>query len=247
MKNDLVTLESPKVSDKYWWPIRQARIAEALKFPTATLAEYEREKLKFTSVFKSGRYAIRFGKPGKEAFWPPEKVNQSDMYPALFKDGKLTDFRATFKAIFDEFENIVDKNPKAAELLARMLFRGAIMADHVEVKPGKWRFLPDEEIISRLEKNIGPLISGLPLRVFLEYIDAIAWNEDVKYQVPRENRRKYPKKVGQYTFFTTCVHICLALLRKKPISNLVYSLMRTRGVADIRAEEAISALGIELI
>ena len=247
MKKYITTLESAKISDKYWWPIRQARIAEALLFPSAKIAEYERDKLEFTQVFKSSGYEVRFGKPGKEAFWEEKKVNAPDMFPGLFKNGKLTDFRATFKIIFDEFEHAAAKDKDAAELLARVLFRAAIMADHVEKKKGEWRYYPDEEILSRLESNIGPLACKLPLRVFLAYVDAIAWNEDVKYQVPRQNRRKYPKKVGQYTFFTTCVHIVLTLLGKKPVSGLVYALMRTRGVADIRAEEAINALGIELV
>ncbi len=246
MKNSFLTIESSKVSDKYWWPIRQARIAEGLSFPSVSLSEYDRAKLKYSTIFKEGQYTIRLGKPGKESFWPEAKVNSFDMYPSLFKNGKLTDFRATFKAIFDEFEHMVNKDSEATELLARILFRAAVMADHVEIKPGKWRYRPDEKVIAKLEKHIGPLLCGLPLIIFLEYIDAIAWNEDVKYQVPRENRRKYPKKVGQYTFFSTCVHICLSLLKKKPISSLVYALMRTRGVADLRAEEIIMALGLEL-
>ena len=56
------------------------------------------------------------------------------------------------------------------------------MADHVEVTKGKWRYAPNKAVLTEISKKI-PELHGVSLSAFLAYLDAIGWNEDVKYCV----------------------------------------------------------------
>ena len=242
--NELIRLNSHQLTRDYWWPIREARIAESLKFPSATLVKLDRDKLEYSTVYEMGIYSLKFGKPGKEAFLEKsEKINRNDMFPAIFKDEELSTYRASFGQLNAEIEHFADANREATINLARLFFRAAIMADYRMGEEGRWRLKLPPTTIDYFHEALPPLLSGYPFEIFVSYLDMIAWNEDVKYQAPRENRKDYADLVGQYSFFSTQAHIAAAMADALPLAPLISALIRTRGVAPLEIDDAVTSLG----
>ena len=120
------------------------------------------------------------------------------------------------------------------ELLACLLFRSAFMLDHQEQQPGsgRWRHEPPEAVVRAIEEQSPVMAAGqyeLPFRVFLHLIDALAWNEDVKYNpdpASIQNR-------GRRNTLLTCVNIIGVFLDRVSLVDFVGLIIRGRGVAPI--------------
>lgn len=139
----------------------------------------------FHEIYKMGNYSIGVGKPGKEVFSSTIKYqsgiksnNPNDMTPRIFLNKELVSYDGSFEAIFKEFVRL-HESEEALQILGSLLFRNAFLLDHKKIN-NKWRYQPPYEAINKI-KNICSNFLGLPVEVFLYYLELIASNEDTKY------------------------------------------------------------------
>jgi hypothetical protein len=200
---------------------RLASVTEAVAWPSGT-----QDELVFQTVWQGEPYSVRLGKPGKEAAADYANCryrdghrgnNPNDMRPSIFRGGELVEKHiASFVQIFDEIQKLSESgDDDALELIGALLFRSAFMIDHVEIEPGKWRYQPPVEVIAEL-KRILPLAEGLPIEVFLHFLDALAWNEDAKYHTLGYDIRT---GTGRRNNLLTCVNLIGVLLNEVRISK----------------------------
>jgi hypothetical protein len=165
---------------------RRQRINEAVSW------EPGKRKPRGYPVWSKGEFVIKLQKPGKEATRKGERKNRYDMLPVVFEAGERATKNASFK---DLFIALYQRRPtrQAGRLLGALLVRSAYMEDHIEARKGKWRYDPNLAVISRIRRDIRTIF-GLPILEFLHYVDALAWNEDVKYQKGLRRRKNKKKK-----------------------------------------------------
>jgi len=227
---------------------RQEAIAEARTWPRGR----NRNDQRFTQVSpKLGPYHVSLGKPGKEA--EPDwggRPNPNDMTPTLFCDGLRVDFTPSFTGIFREFQHMgasYDEQGRASELslelLACLLFRAAFMLDHTETSPGSrcWRYTPPVPVLDILEQEL-PCIEeqSVPTRVFLHLIDALAWNEDVKYNPDGAHLGG----TGRQNTLLTCVKVIGVVMDRVSIADVIGHMTVARGVSPITQRDALRAFPI---
>ena len=191
-------------------------------------------------------YCVKLGKPGKEAAPGYSKPNQYDMTPTVFRDGMALAWTPTFDELFREFQHMGTAeytgdrvSATVLELLACLLFRSAFMLDHDEHELGSrcWRYEPPIAVLEVIEDQAPVIIGGsyeLPFRVYLQLIDALAWNEDAKYNPDPssiENR-------GRKNTLLTCVNIIGVFLDRVSLVDFVSLMIRGRGVAPISQKAA---------
>ncbi|MEI7942157.1 MAG: hypothetical protein WCH76_03190, partial [Candidatus Riflemargulisbacteria bacterium] len=165
-------------------PRKLATIEEALSWERG----YSTQSQKLTVTHKLGEYKIGYLKPGKEfdVLTLRHKEgrfsnNQNDMRPIILKNDNIVDVTQSFTGVFEELQSLGRQDAFALELLACLLFRAAFMLDHYyDDELNVWRYFPAENIINSIESKTKK-IHGMPLSVYLRYLDAIALNEDVKY------------------------------------------------------------------
>jgi hypothetical protein len=220
---------------------RLAHVSEAISWFSGT-----QEEQKFTTVWEKGEYSIKLGKPGKEA--APGYMgckyqdghrgdNPNDMRPSIFRNGTLVEKHiASFVQIFDEIQKLSESdNDNALELIGALLFRSAFMVDHKEVAPGVWRYHPPAEVMAELERSM-PLAEGLPIEAFLHFLEALAWNEDVKYHTLGYDIRT---GTGRRNNLLTCVNLIGVLLNEVRISKFAGNFGRPPvGISAISNVEA---------
>jgi hypothetical protein len=126
------------------------------------------------------------------------------------------------------------------------------MEDHVQVHKKKWRYQPNEGVVKEIGRKLKTIL-GLPILGFLQYVDAVAWNEDVKYQkgLKRRQRSKKKKKArkrrtklpntGRVNTLLTLAHVVAADIGAVPITDVLGGLIIGRGVAPIGKARAIEA------
>jgi hypothetical protein len=110
----------------------------------------------------------------------------------------------------------------------------------------KWRWRPPEnvmaEVRTRLPEGVFTRVGQLPVEVFLQYIDALAWNEDVKYRtITTEKGKSYRLDVGRRNNLSTSAHVIAVMLTSAPISGLGQAFSRGRGVGPIQPAMARQA------
>ncbi|MEK7100980.1 MAG: hypothetical protein AAB921_02675, partial [Patescibacteria group bacterium] len=151
-------------------------------------------------------YEVGAGKPGKEAKEGRALPNSNDMWPYVKKNGSFPGNDATFANIFREFEHMEKKSVHSLELLGSLLVRSAYMLDHVQSEIDIV-YAPPQDIVEEISRDI-PLALGFPLIVFLQYIDTIALNEDVKYYTKGIDRGKpYGTGAGRQNNLLTCARL----------------------------------------
>lgn len=140
----------------------------------------------FHPLYKVSDYSIGVGKPGKEVFSESIKYqsgeksnNPNDMTPRIFLNGNLVSYDGSFEAIFKEFVRL-HESQEALQILGSLLYRNAFLLDHVKVH-GHWRYQPPVEAVNKIKETCNCFL-GLPIEVFLFYLELIASNEDTKYQ-----------------------------------------------------------------
>ncbi len=155
------------------------------------------------------------------------------MWPYI-KKGEVFDSRsATFGEIFRELEHMSNKNKHSLELLGSLLARSALMLDH-DVVDGRVQYNPPQDIVKEIAAEI-PTLFNTPLNVFLQYIEAIALNEDVKYQRNLNTLGKaYSKSAGRPNNLLTCVHLIAVLLGRSSMVDFAYGFSQQRGVSAIK-------------
>lgn len=133
-----------------------------------------------------GRCKVGVGKFGKEYYvntisWKngTKGNNPNDMRPFVCIDGEMREFDSSFDHIFHFFQDVSKINDKALEVLGCLMYRNAFLIDHKEIN-GILTYCPPQEAINYLNTVI-PIYDGISIEAYLHYMEAIAWNEDVKY------------------------------------------------------------------
>ena len=212
--------------------LRARSIQEAIALPRGASTE---EKV-YTKLWESGEYEVGVGKPGKET--KRETPNVNDMLPYIKKNGQSATIKdASFLDIFREIERVAGKSASALELLGCLLIRSAYMLDHV-VEQERVVYKPPQTIVEVIEKEI-PSMFGVPTHVFLQYLDTIALNEDVKYYTLGLTKEKpYGPDAGRKNNLLTCAHLVAHLMQKTGVIDFGYRFAQRRGVSPLSEAEA---------
>lgn len=214
---------------------REESIAEALRFKTG-VSQDKRYQTELYGPF--GDLVVSVGKPGKEADPSRKRPNVNDMTPSLLRDGEDQGYRPTFGAVFSalqEYALSLDGHGEASlHVLGALLFRNAFMLDHAEVAKGVWRYRPSALALDYLE-GLHPTIGEIPIRPFVHLIEALALNEDVKYNPPGTAI----SAAGRPNTLMTCVHATSVFLNVASFGGFVDGMTRGRGVAPLSQREAV--------
>jgi hypothetical protein len=169
----------------------------------------------FTEIFNKSNYSIGLGKPGKEVFSNAIKYqsgiksnNPNDMTPRIFLNGVLVSYDGSFEAIFKEFVSIHD-SLNALNILGSLLYRNAYLLDHKKID-GIWKYSPSVIAMDELKKHCSSFL-GLPVDVFLCYLELIASNEDTKYETLGYD---LSKGFGRKNNLLTYAHVIHVIIQK---------------------------------
>lgn len=219
-----LSIEGNPPSQRAVFPKRKSRIDEAIGWASGT-----QDNRLYQTIYEFKEYRVCLGKPGKEENESYTGIrNEHDMRPELFFGDKNLHKAASFSDIAVIFEEIGKVDKAILELTTALLFRSAFLLDHLENKEGKYRFAPSEGVLEEIEKKV-PSVYEVPTRVFLHYLDAIAWNEDVKYFTKGKNLEK--ESAGAKNNLLSYVNFNAVLLEKLPLSAL--ARLFSGGVAPI--------------
>lgn len=178
-------------------------------------------------------YSICFGKYGKEYYEIKNGVqkNANDMKPCVFKDGQIVDsFRGRFDDIFALLENLHrDGKDDVVRAFAVLFFRNSILLDHSIVN-GEYYYTPDQELVDYICENI-PEYEGIPMEVYIHVLDAIGYNEDVKYFTQGLLQKK--TGIGRENNMKTYSYAAICVLGHENWAGFIYKLMRGYGVAPV--------------
>lgn len=193
-----------------------------------------RSEMNYHVLWSGHGYEVGVGKPGKET--ERKNPNVYDMWPFIRKDGIFDEKSASFGDIFHELEHMSNKSKYSLELLGCLLARSALMLDH-KIENDKVTYTPNEEILDEIKKDISSMFH-VPLEVFLQYLEMIALNEDVKYQKNLNTKGKaYGKSAGRPNNLLTCAHLIAVLLGKAGIVDFAYGFAQQRGVSAIKVTQ----------
>lgn len=227
---------------------RELRIKEAINFETGT-----KENLKIHIIGEVNNNKIYFAKPGKE-FFRENKKNENDMTPYV---GDLYD-RYSFGDIWKDMLNLSIRISKDSyKQLNVLLYRLAYLMD-CEISGDKVRYEPTGEVatvIANIQEEIDSKGYDFKVLEFLNFIDILSWNEDVKYQANCEFK---DYKVGRINTILSLISIPLIfkefvdnIIEKKDyLKDLDYSLLidvaqnfsRTRGVHPMSNKKLVEYL-----
>lgn len=244
--SDLLKVNTGDLPPKVSGSKRIARVLESISWLSGTP-----DNILYKSIWSSDGYEIKLGKPGKEAAESYDRCkykdghygnNPNDMKPVVFLDNVLLQNKvASFTDIFDELYNLHHTSHVASELMACLLFRSAYMIDHEEISEGIWRYKPPIEVVNKISESI-PEINGMPVIVFLNFLDALAWNEDTKYHTLGYD---VTKDTGRRNNLLTCVNVIGVLLNKVKLSTFAGSFSRPpSGISAIPRKEAFRCFPI---
>jgi hypothetical protein len=170
---------------------------------------------RFTEIYKKSEYSIGLGKPGKEVFSNTIKYqsgvksnNPNDMTPRIFLNGNLVAYDGSFEAIFKEFVSI-HHSVRALNILGSLMYRNAYLLDHEKID-GIWKYSPSVEAINELKLHCSSFL-GLPVEVFLSYLELIASNEDTKYETLGYD---LSKGFGRKNNLLTYAHVIHVIIQK---------------------------------
>jgi hypothetical protein len=107
------------------------------------------------------------------------------------------------------------------------------MLDHA-VKNNKVRYTPPTTVLKELEKHL-PDMGGIPIKVFLYYLDLLGLNEDVKvYTLGHIEFKDY----GRINTLLTFCHLISVFLNRHSISKFAGSFSRPpSGMSPIRRSD----------
>lgn len=176
-------------------------------------------------ISSDGRWKVGVGKFGKEYYldrikWKDGHVgnNPNDMRPMIYCDGVEIQFDSSFDHVFRFFQEVGAESHETLELLGSLFFRNAFLLDHDE----NLDYRPSGEIVSAIEAVV-PEYDGIPIEVYLQYLEMIAWNEDVKYDTLGYD---VTKGIGRQNNMLTYAHLISIILGKGSLSKLCSSFTR---------------------
>jgi len=216
--------------------IKEAKVLRLKSIDDAVLLSGgpSRENMTYHVLWSGDGYEVGVGKPGKET--ERKNPNPYDMWPFVRREGVFEEKSASFGDIFHELEHMSNKSKYSLELLGCLLARSALMLDH-KIVGDKVIYNPSRTILDEISKDISSMFK-IPLAVFLQYLEAIALNEDVKYQKNLNSKGKsYSKSAGRPNNLLTCVHLIAVLLGKAGIVDFAYGFAQQRGVSAIKLSQ----------
>ncbi len=209
-------------------PRRIEALKEAINFPRGQ----SQEKRKVTEIYKSGDFVVAIGKPGKEAapdFKRKHYItgktmnNTNDMNPFVMKGNKKVGNDLTFGALFEQIEHLMRADVFGLELLGMFIFRMAFMLDHYKNQKNQWRYIPPKISLAILKKRL-PEVGGVPIDVFLYFLDILALNEDVKmHTLGHENAQH---DYGRVNTLLTFAHLVAVLLGRRSLAKFAGAFAR---------------------
>lgn len=192
--------------------VKSALIEEAISWP----GDIVEGQFIFTKVWQRGIWSVELGKFGKE-YYREDRPNRNDMLPCVFKNGTKTTFDASFRAIFRLAENLFNAGKNESLIALGCLFvRDAFLVDH-QFDGTHYRYCPPTAIIQKLMTDIGDY-KGVPIDAFLQYVDAIAWQEDVKYTTLG---KPITSDVGRTNNMLTYARFCACLLGRSSYAEML--------------------------
>ncbi len=188
------------ITNKALTKMRELRISEALEWEMGTLEE----PLKHIVDLLPNGMEVFFLKPGKET--ARKNPNIHDMTP---KVGESTNYN--FQDLWERISAVAMRDFEDFKMLLVFIYRNTFFLDHTSVD-GKIRYRPSGRVyesLMNLEERIGDILP-FGLYGFLNYLDILGWNEDVKYH--SENDRptftgKYDYKVGRINNMLSCIRV----------------------------------------
>ncbi len=210
-------------------PRRLDAIREATDWPAGSDPDHPI----YHVVYSHGPYEVCLAKPGKESLRVGDSHNPHDMLPCVRCSGRVLDYAPTFRDIFNVLQRLALSHPEALEVIACLFVRGAFMLDHKRRERSSWRFAPPREVIDEVEART-PSTDNLPTQVFLQLVDALAWNEDVKYY----HRYGELRSSGRQNTLMTCAHIIAVMMGRADIVDFAMAMAKGRGVAPMTQSAA---------
>lgn len=194
-----------------------------------------------------GKFKVGVGKFGKEYYlrtisWRDGSRgnNPNDMRPTVWIDGREVGFDGSFDHVFNFFQYVSKIDAKALGILGCLMFRNAYLLDHND----NLEYCPPLEAMDYLDAVI-PAYGGISVEAYLQYLEMIAWNEDVKYSTLGYDVHT---GTGRRNNMLTYAHLIAILLGKGSLSKLCSQFSRPPvGVSPIAltlAKEAFPQLGI---
>lgn len=213
--------------------LRQKSIDDAI----ALEAGPSKKEMVFHILWKSGKFEVGVGKPGKEVDRKGDLVNINDMWPYIKEDGSFRTESATFRDVFRDLQHAANKSRRALELLGCLFVRSAFMLDH-EIEDGRIVYSPPRPVIDEIKKDVSH-VYGVPLEVFLQYVETIALNEEVKYYTRGKARGKpFGPGAGRQNNLLSCAHLIAVLLGRAELIDFAYGFSMMRGVSPISLKKA---------
>lgn len=217
--------------------VRTAKImrTKSIEDAVALSRGSSRDAMVYHTLWSGQGYEVGVGKPGKEA--TRVRPNPNDMWPFIKKGTVFEPKSASFSDIFHELEHMGNKSKHSLEVLGCLLARSALMLDHAVSADGCVIYVPPELVVAEIKKDI-PSMFGVPLEVFLQYIEAIALNEDVKYQTRLNvHGNAYSKSAGRPNNLLTCSHLIAVLLSRTGLVDFAYGFSQQRGVSALKPKQ----------
>ena len=219
---------------------KQAMITEAISWS----GKKERGVFDFHNIWESydKRYKVSLGKFGKEYYLDTIKWkdgsqgnNPNDMRPTVYVNGVEKEFDGSFDHVFNFFQDVSKVSEDALRILGCLMFRNSLLVDHKKNEKGNYRYNPPQEAIRFILSKF-PTYDGISTEAYLHYLEAIAWNEDVKYSTLGFDVKD---GTGRTNNMKTYAHIIAVLLGKAPLSKLCASFSRPPvGVSPIQNSTA---------
>jgi hypothetical protein len=242
-----------KYTEEMGIPLATLRIVnEKLKLPEGNLSAFARarrlesvheaiawkkgptqDKREITKVYTVKQHIVAVGKPGKEAapdyrgnrhyITNVKTNNPNDMNPHIIISGERIEKNLTFGDMFEMVETLMRSDLFGLEILGMQLFRAAFMLDHRKNSEGNWRLSAPEPIMGMLEERI-PMVSGIPIRVFICFLDVLALNEDVKVYTLgyADLKRDY----GRINTLLTFAHLIAVFLHRRSLAKFAGAFAR---------------------
>ena len=186
---------------RFWAPMREKRIVEALGWSTGT---HDRPVKHLVATLPKG-VEVYFLKPGKEKDQDRDKPNPHDMTPFVGN----SQVKLQFNDIWSGLAKISLLNFESFKIVLTLIYRNAYFLDHVEKNLGIIRYEPHKQILKVIEQINNEVGGVLPMELlpFLNYLDILGWNEDVKYNVQNNepNLLGLRRNTGRINTLLSCI------------------------------------------
>ena len=227
---------------------RAQRIAEAIAFEGRTV---ENPKRHLISALPNGKesYFLKHGKETQRAI-----PNIHDMFPNVGSGNKSETGGYTFEIIWEYLIKISIINQLTFKKVLVLLYRLCFLLDHQEIKEGKIRYSPSDNILNYITKIDFAIKEGfkdkfkkdvIGLLEFLHFIDLLGWNEDVKYHTKNSKPDFEDKSKRNISKFILKLHI--HTMNVKLILSTYLKSNRPKNTWEITDRELIKDLSPHLI